>query len=168
MKREFRIMRLRFLSLVLGFLASVASASAHSDDAPAWLRQAAALTTPPYEKSVPAVVLVDDGTITIGDDGKVSKVYNFAVRILRHEGRAYAVGRVGYVPDSGKVRELHAWLIRANGQLKHFGKDDTLDVAGAPNDVYDEYRVKKIAAIDEADAGAVFGYTYTTEDRSVF
>src|SRR3989442_2473202 len=161
-------MRLQNLSLVIVFLASVASASAYSDDAPVWLREAAVLTTPPYEKSVPAVVLVDDGTITIGEDGKVNKVYHFAVRILRHEGRAYAVGRVGYIPDSSKVRELQAWLIRANGQLKHFGKDDTVDVSGAPNDVYDEFRVKKISALDEADTGAVFGYTYTTEERSVF
>ena len=161
-------MRLRFLSLVVVLLASAASASAHSDDAPAWLREAAALTTPPYEKSVPAVTLVDNATVTIGDDGKVNTVYNFAVRILRHEGRAYAVGRVGYIPDSGKVRELQAWLMRSNGQIKHFGKDDTLDVAGAPNDVYEEYRVKKISASDEAEAGAVFGYTYTTEERSVF
>jgi len=145
-----------------------ASASAAGDDAPAWLRQAASLNPPAYDKDVPAVVLVDDGTITIGEDGRVVKVYNFAVRILRREGRAYAQARVGYVPDSGKVKELRAWLIRGDGEVKRYGKDDTVDIAGAPNDVYNEYRLKGISAANEADAGNVFGFTYTTEDRSVF
>jgi transglutaminase-like putative cysteine protease len=161
-------MRLRFAGLVLVILAVCSTAGAAGDDAPGWLRQATALTVPAYDKDVPAVVLVDEGTITIGEDGRIVKVYNFAVRILRREGRVYASGGVGYIPDSGKVKELQAWLIQANGQVKRFGKDDVVDMAGAPNDVYDEYRIKRISARDEADAGMVFGYTYTTEDRSVF
>ena len=36
------------------------------------------------------------------------------------------------------------------------------------NDVYNEYRVKSISATNEANAGAVFAYTYTLEDKSVF
>ena len=161
-------MRIRFVGLVFVLLAAWSSVRAASDDAPAWLRQAATQTLPTYDKDVPAVVLVDDGTITIADDGRVVKVFNFAVRILRREGRSYAAARVGYTPESGKVKDLRAWLIRGDGEVKRFGKDNTLDLAGAPNDVYDEYRLKEIVATDEADAGMVFGYTYTTEDRSVF
>jgi hypothetical protein len=160
-------MRVRFL-LVGVLLILFANASASGDDAPAWLRQAANLKFPTYDKDVTAVVLVDDGTVTVGEDGRVVKVYNFAVRILRREGRGYAQARVGYVPDSGKVKELRAWLIRGDGEVKRYGKDETLDMAATPNDVYDEYRVKRISAGDDAGAGMVFGYTYTTEDRSVF
>src|SRR5207253_4848023 len=99
---------------------------------------------------------------------RVVSVYNLAIRILRREGRDYARAHVGYIPDSGKVREFRAWLIRGDGDAKRYGKDETLDLAGAPNDVYDEYRLKAISAADDADAGMVFGYTYTTEERSVF
>jgi hypothetical protein len=161
-------MRIRFLVLIGVLMVSFASARAASDDAPAWLRQAASLTIPTYEKDVTAVVLVDDGTISVSEDGRIVKVYNFAVRILRRDGRGYAQAHVGYVPESGKVKELRAWLIRGDGEVKRYGKDETLDLAGTPNDVYDEYRVKRITAGNEADAGMVFGFTYTTEDRTVF
>ncbi|MGH9903237.1 MAG: transglutaminase-like domain-containing protein, partial [Pyrinomonadaceae bacterium] len=39
---------------------------------------------------------------------------------------------------------------------------------GTDIDIYNELRVKKIAAYDDADAGAVFGYRTTKEERSVF
>ncbi len=161
-------MRIRFLVLIGVLMVSFAGARASGDDAPAWLRQAANLTIPTYDKDVTAVVLVDDGTISVSDDGRTVKVYNFAVRILRRDGRGYAQARVGYVPESGKVKELRAWLIHGDGEVKRYGKDETLDLAGTPNDVYDEYRFKRITAGSEADAGMVFGYTYTTEDRTVF
>ena len=161
-------MRIRFLVLIGVLMVSFDGARASGDDAPAWLRQAANLTIPTYDKDVTAVVLVDDGTISVSDDGRTVKVYNFAVRILRRDGRGYAQARVGYVPESGKVKELRAWLIHGDGEVKRYGKDETLDLAGTPNDVYDEYRFKRITAGSEADAGMVFGYTYTTEDRTVF
>jgi len=142
--------------------------AAPGDETPSWVQQAVAIKVPTYEKDVPAVVLVDESMTTIGSDGRVNEVYNYAVRILRREGRDYAVGRVGYIPDVGKVKEFRAWLIRPGSEAKRYGKDDTIDIAGDLNDVYNEYRVKKISATSEADEGAVFAYSYTTEDRSVF
>jgi hypothetical protein len=130
-------------------------------------QQAVALKVPTYDKDVPAVVLVDEQSTTIGSDGKVNEVYNFAVRILRREGRAYAVGQVGYIPDIGKVKDFRAWLIRAAGEPKRYGKDDFVDIAADLNDVYNEYRVRRVSAADDADAGAVFAYSYALEDRSV-
>jgi hypothetical protein len=160
---------LRRLIRLCVFTALVAApALASGDDTPAWLQQATTLSVPTYDKEVPAVVLVDDGVISITDDGRINKVYNYAVRILRREGRAYTNVGVGYIPDSGKVKELRGWLIRANGTVKRYGKDETLDLAGAPNDVYDEWRMKRISAADDADEGMVFGYSYTTEERSIF
>ena len=87
---------------------------------------------------MPAVVLVDDQMTTIGSDGRTTEVYNYAVRILRREGREYAVAEVGYIPDVGKVKEIRAWLIRPGSEAKRYGKDDTLDIAADLNDVYNE------------------------------
>ena len=154
------------LSFVLLSFATVPALA--GDQAPPWLQQAAAITLPSYEKDVTTVVLVDETTATVGEDGRVTKTCNYAIRILQREGREDAVGHVGYIPETGKVKELNAWLIRGNGEVKRYGKDQTLDLAGAPNDVYDEYRVKSVSAKDDADTGMVFGYSYTTEDRSVF
>ena len=158
-----RLSGLCFLIVVLA-----APALAFGDDAPAWLQQAAAMSVPTYEKSVPAVVLVNDHTDTVSEDGRVTRVYNYAVRILLREGRGYALVGAPYHPDTSKVKEIRAWLIRANGQIKRYGKDNTLDLAGAPNDVYDELRIKLISGSDDAQLGEVFGCTYTIEDRSVF
>ena len=158
-------MKLRlFAILALLLFASPALA----DDTPSWVQQAAAIKVPTYDKDVSAVVLIDESQTSINSDGRVNEVFNHAVRILRREGRGYAVGRVGYVPETGKVKEFRAWLIRPNGEIKRFGKDDSIDLQASLNDVYNEYRFKSISAKDDADVGAVFAYSYTLEDRSIF
>lgn len=159
-----------WLISVLGLLifASPAAATAPGDETPAWVQQAIEIKVPSYEKDVPAVVLVDESRTTIGSDGKQNETYNYAIRILRREGRGAAAGDVSYIPNISKVKDFRAWLIRPGSPVKRYGKDDTVDVAGDLNDVYNEYRVMKISGSDDADAGAVFAYTYTREDRSVF
>ena len=159
----------RWLISVLGlFVVAIPIAAAPADEMPSWVQQAVAIKVPAYDKEVPAVVLVDESQSTIGSDGKQNESYNYAVRILRREGREYAVGRVSYIPDISKVKDFRAWLIRPGGPIKRYGKDETVDVAGDLNDVYNEYRVKSISGSTDADTGAVFAYTYTREDRSVF
>ena len=143
-------------------------AAAPGDEVPVWAQQAASMKVPTYDKDVPAVVLISELSTTVSSDGKTNEVMNYAVRILRREGREYAYGRVGYIPESSKVKEFRAWLIRPNGETKRYGKDDTVDVAAQLNDVYNEYRYKRIDGDDDADAGAVFAYTYTLEDKSIF
>jgi transglutaminase-like putative cysteine protease len=155
---------------VLGLLlvALPAKASVAGDEAPVWAQQAAAVKVPSYDKDVSAVVLVNERIATIDSDGRITEVVNYAVRVLQREGREYATGHVVYVPDSGKVKELKAWLMRPGSETKRYGKDETVDIAGALNDVYNEYRVRSISATDDADVGSVFVYTYTREERSVF
>src|SRR5262245_11897583 len=154
------------LSLVL--FAAVSSSAATFDDTPAWVQQVTAIKAPAYEKEVTAVVLVDEMTVTIDPDGRVNEVYNYAVRILKREGREYAVARVGYLPDITKIKDFRAWLIRGTGDIKRYGKNETLDIAAVDNDIYNEFRRKGIDALNDADAGMVFAYTFSREDRSVF
>lgn len=143
-------------------------AAAPGDETPSWVQQAAAMKVPTYDKDVPAVVVVSELSTTVSSDGKTNDVLNYAVRILRREGREYAYARVGYRTESSKVKEFRAWLIRPNGETKRYGKDEIVDVAAELNDVYNEYRYKRIAGEDDADAGAVFAYSYTLEDKSIF
>jgi len=157
------------LIVIVGLLMFAAPLNAAvGDETPQWVQQAAAIKVPAYDKDVPAVVLVDESFTTISADGRINEVYNYAVRILRREGRDYAIGHAGYIPDVGKVKEFRAWLIRPGAETKRYGKDESVDVAGDLNDVYNEYRMKSISAKDAAEAGSVFAYSYTLEDRSVF
>jgi hypothetical protein len=155
-------------ALLLLSCAPAFAAAPVGDDAPAWLTQAAAATAPPYAKDVPAVVLHDEGQVTIGDDGKIVSVLTFAVRIITRAGRGSAQAVAGYATDTGKVREMRAWLIRPGAQTKRYGKDETVDFAGDLNDVYNQYRTKQINATGDADAGMVFGYQVITEERALF
>ena len=161
-------MKVRLIAILGILMFAVSASAAPGDETPQWVQQAATIKIPDYDKDVPAVVLVDDQLTTIGSDGRNTEVYNYAVRILRREGRGFAVAHAGYNTDYGKIKDFRAWLIRPGSEAKRYGKDDILDAAGDLNDVYNEYRVKSISAADDADTGAVFAYSYTREERSVF
>ncbi|HEY5838265.1 MAG TPA: DUF3857 domain-containing protein, partial [Pyrinomonadaceae bacterium] len=89
-------------------------------------------------------------------------------RILLRAGREHATAFEFYQNDAGKVKELKAWLIRATGAVKKYGKDETIDAVEDPNDIYNQSRLKMISASDDADAGAIFAYQSTTEERTIF
>src|SRR6188474_1124807 len=80
-----------------------ASGAARADDAPQWLRSAAAAQVPKYDKDVPAVVLYEEEQVTLGSDGKLLTTDNFAVRILNRDGRGYALARAEYLVSASKV-----------------------------------------------------------------
>jgi hypothetical protein len=156
-------------SLACPFAIALISATALAgDETPQWLKQAASRIPGAYAKNVGAVVLLSEQNVRVDEDGKVTTTERRATKILSNEGRAEAFAAVPYLTDTGKVRDMRAWIIRPSGAVKKFGKDDVLDLAGAPNDVFNEVRIKLIAARDDAETGAVFGYEWTTEERSVF
>ncbi len=162
-------MRCRLFGACLVLLLALGSVLAvPADEAPQWLQQAAGVKPPTYDKEVPAVVLRKDQAIVVSDDGRLTTTTTFAVRVLTREGRYYAHAVELYLTNSGKIRELNAWLIRPNGFVKKYGKDQTADRVSDPNDIYDEYRVKVIDASSDADAGVVFGYQAVSEERPLF
>lgn len=158
---------LALATLLLAF-AATASASTAGDDAPVWLKQVAAASAPAYDKRVPAVVLHDESVMTVAPDGRITNVSTFAVRILAREGRGYASAVAYYETGTDKVKEIRAWLIRPDGSVKKFGKDQVIDAAVSLQDVYNDTRMRRISAEAEADAGCVFGYQITTEERPYF
>src|SRR5215217_2579327 len=149
--------------------AALLAAAAAGDDVPAWLKAAAAAAAPAYDKRVKAVVLHHECSVAVGEDGRVVTTTNYAVRVLAREGRDEATAHALYLNGAGKVRELKAWLLRPGGEVKRYGKDETVDMALNAEDVYDEARLRVISARDEAEApGTVFGYQSVTEERTVF
>jgi len=149
-------------------LTIAAGAHAASDEAPPWLQQLAKLPVPAYERDVPAVVLLNEQRSTVTDDGRIVTVTTYAVRILLREGRTFAQAVELYQNDAGRIKDLKAWVMSPSGSVKKYGKDETIDAIEDPNDIYNESRFKLINAADDVDAGAVFGYTSTTEERSIF
>ncbi|MCU1290586.1 MAG: hypothetical protein JWN60_2815 [Acidobacteria bacterium] len=138
------------------------------DNVPNWMKQAASVTAPIYEKDVPAVVLHDEQQVSLNSDGKLLTTENYAVKLLTREGRNFAVARAYYLVSSGKVRDIEGWLIRADGSTKFYDKKTILDVIADQDDVYNEGRLKVIDATNDTDAGYIFGYTIVSEDTPLF
>lgn len=138
------------------------------DDPPSWMRQAAAMQVPAYEKDVNAVVLYDDKQVVYTPDGNLVTTESYAVRVLTREGRRYAIARTLYLVSAGRIREIEAWLIRPDGTTKAYDKKSVLDRISDPDDIYNEYRLKIIDGSGDADAGAVFGYRVVSEERPLY
>ena len=149
----------------LGFMSGNVRAG---DDAPAWLRAAAASSIPAYSPDIPAVVLADESVVTIDDDGRMTRSDFYAVKVLTREGRDEAVARAVYNTDTEKVKDLRAWLISPSGKVKKYGKGEAMELALVDNDVYNEAKRMIIGASGDAELGSIFGYETVTEDRSVF
>lgn len=150
------------LSLFIFFLSMPALAA---DAPPPWMRQAASITTATYDKDVDGVVLYDEEIVTYGSNGMLTKTENLAIKIINREGRGYARAVADYLVSSGRVREIKAWIIRPDGTWKDYDKKAVIDRIADPDDVYNEGREMIISARDDVDAGFVFGYTITTEER---
>ncbi|NOT59562.1 MAG: DUF3857 and transglutaminase domain-containing protein [Acidobacteria bacterium] len=132
------------------------------------MKQAAATPPATYPQEAKAVVLHKEQRITVEEDGRITETTFRAVRILSREGRREAHALVGYNTESGKVKELKAWLIRSTGEVKAYGKQQTMEIAEVDNDIYNEHKVRVIEAADDAEAGSVFGFESVSEERTVF
>jgi hypothetical protein len=139
-----------------------------ADEAPAWMRQAAAASVPAYDKDVKAVVLHKEEAVTLESNGNLVTTERYAVRILSREGRREAVGIAFYLSNFGKIREMEGWLIAPGGSTRNYGKKEIIDQISDMDDVYNEGRIKVIDASGDADAGYVFGYTVTSEEKPLF
>lgn len=165
-------MRIRNISttlaaIVFNFVLTLAASA--QDKAPQWLTQAAQQVTPSYEiKNVPAVQLLNEESVNIGQDGTISRTVRRAVRVLEREGREEAMARIVYQTDSDKVKSLDAWLIKKAGTVKSYGKKETIDLALRDNDLYNEARVRLIGGEEESDVGDVFGFESVLEERTIF
>lgn len=154
--------------LLLVFVFSAAARVFAGDAPPDWFVQAAATKNPAYEKDVPAVVLYTEQISTLGSDGNLTTTTNYAVRLLNREGKYFADAAQIYLQSSSKVRDIRAWLVRADGTIKSYGKESVIDRIVDPDDIYNEYRVKIIDAKADADAGTIFGYQTVVEERPLF
>lgn len=136
-------------------------------DAPSWLVEAARLSPAPLEANADAVVLLDDVSVTVGDDGRITTRRMLAVRIVTRAGSDAASIREIYTTSSGDVRTMRGWVMN-DGRVLELGRRETVDIALVENDVYNESRAKVLSAPDGLPPGVVFGAETEVVERSVF
>jgi hypothetical protein len=148
--------------LVLALAVAVPSQAAP----PQWLR--AAVAAPHRNVPGATVVLLDDVDVTVTADGRLRTVRRYAIRLNDREGRTAARIREVYIAGSGRVTDLHGWLIRASGGTRDLDGDRALDAAIVDNDVYNEVRIRVLDASTEIQPGDVFGAEMESEERLLF
>ena len=140
------------------------SAAFAADDAPAWLRDAAAVSVPQYPPKVNTVILFNEEQTVVSETGKLSTTTRTAIKFLARVGTDVTFFEQ-YDTASGKIREFRAWMIGPSGKVKKLGKEDIVDTACAENDIYNECRRRLVSGKRDAEVGSVFGYESTVEHQ---
>lgn len=149
--------------LLLAFTASTLSAA---EDAPSWVRDAAAQTVPDYPSKVTSVVLLQEETVTVDADGRRVMRERGAIKILQPGGEAIRSYRP-YNVKNGRIRDFQGWLIPPGGKAIPYAKNRILDVALSRDYVYDEARAK-VLECGAAAPGSVFAWEVIEEEKTVF
>ncbi len=134
------------------------------DTAPDWLRAAARETVPVFPNNPVAVILLDECSTTVRDNGEIETVYRRAYKILRPEGRErYGHLEVHFDSDT-RLLELKAWAIPADGKEYELKEKDSVEHGLVGEGLYNDERVK-VLDIPAATPGNVIGYEYSKRHR---
>lgn len=132
---------------------------------PQWAREA--VTAAPSAATAVAHVLIDHVDVVIDSNGTMRTTRRYAVLIRDRSGSDAAALRSVYVPGSGTVKAIRAWI--ANGTvIKDVDGRAIVDAALVNNDVYNEVRVRGLSAADVIVPGEVFVAELESEERLLF
>jgi transglutaminase-like putative cysteine protease len=149
-------------------LALLTIAVVAAKDAPAWLQDTARQTVrSDYPPKVKAVALLREEHLTVDNEGRRSMTERGVVKILQPGGHPPEAYRT-YNPKTGRIRELHAWLLLPSGKEIEYDKKRMLDVALDQQYTYEEGRAKIIQCDGDAPAGSVFAWEVTEEEDTIF
>ena len=130
---------------------------------PDWLRSLAQQPAKTYADDANAVVLLDDQETTVKDNGDIVTRERIAYKILRPEGKSYAVHPVYF--DSGtRINSLHGWSITAKGLEYEAKEKDAFEQSLGGQKEFDDAK-RKVMALPGADVGTVVGFEYEQKRR---
>jgi hypothetical protein len=141
----------------------LSSRPARADTAPDWLRQLAHAPLPKYPDDADAVVLLDDETLTVKDNGDMYVNYRRAVKILRPAGKDQALFYAHFDKET-KLDYLHGWSIAANGQEYEMKDKDATEASPYQYVTYSDTKVKFIR-MPAAEVGAYVAVEYQQRCR---
>lgn len=134
-----------------------------AESLPSWAQELSSQATPSYPPEVHSVTLLSEEHATVEPNGKLTIRYRHAAKMLSRQGKESVGAAIPYIKGASKIKELHAWLIGADGFVKSYGKDKVLDISAAgAYELYDEVRVRLIPA-GEPEVGAIFAWSAEVE-----
>jgi hypothetical protein len=155
----------------LAVLGAIVFASAYwcvpqaAADAPAWMHAAASAPLAHYDEKTKAVLIYAEDITTVGSDGKIKGVERRAYKILRPEGRGYAVAEA-VIGGGSKIGGMRAWCIPAQGKDFEVKDKDAVDRALGleGGDLVSDLKVRFLQ-IPAGDPGNVVGYEIQYDSR---
>jgi len=147
------------------FLA-VAGALHAADDAPQWVRDAAAQSVPSYAAKVTSVILLKEEMVTVDADGRRVMRERVAIKIIQPGGESIEAYRT-YNTKTGRIQNFQGWLLPPSGKAIPYAKNRIADVALSHDYVYDEARAK-VLECGSAVPGSVFAWEVTEEEKTIF
>jgi hypothetical protein len=156
--------QLRKTSLILSALLLLTVAGSASVNVPDWVLAADKQTSPAVTKDSDAVVLLDEQTTMVADNGETSTLYRRVVKILRPQGRDYAEMPIFYDKET-KLKAIHAWTVTAKGVQYELKEKDFYEHGLTTDLLYDDTRVK-VARLPGLDPGTVVAVEYEQKRRT--
>jgi len=156
-------MSLRGGVIFIAFLAVVSVSARASTPFPDWVTQAASGTLPAAgAHDAKAVILLEDKLLNVDAAGKATTRYRMVVKILRPQGREYAVPMPWFRSDR-KLLSFHVWSIGPDGH-QYTVKDDQIVEVGAEEwgILYNDIRYKTVHP-PGTDPGGIVAYEFTRE-----
>lgn len=141
------------------FLLISASLPAHAGDSvPDWFRQLSRAPLPKYPDEANAVVLLDERTLTVKENGEMYENVRRAVKILRPEGKSEAIKVINFDKDR-KILSMRGWSISANGQEYELKDKDAIETSSFEDEMYSDVRLKGMK-VPAAEVGAFVAFEY--------
>ena len=134
-------------------------------DAPAWMHAAANAPLPSYDERTTAVLIYSEDIVTVLPDGKKKSIERRAYRILRPEGREYAMAW-GYISHDSRIGSMRGWCIPKQGKDYEVKDRDALErsLSIFNGELATDLKVRYLT-IPAGDPGNVVGYEIQYDGR---
>jgi len=133
-------------------------------DAPAWMHAAANSPLPTYDSKTSAVLLYSEDVTTVSSDGKMKGIERRVYKILRPEGREYAVA-YAYVGSDTRVGSMRGWCIPKEGKDYEVKDKDAIErTVGGGGELVTDLKLRSLA-IPAGEPGNIVGYEIQYDAR---
>ena len=152
-------------SCLIGMSALAIVAPVTRADAPAWMHMAASAPLPTYDAKTNAVLIYSEDVTTVMADGKMKGIERRAYKILRPEGREYAVAEA-YIGHDARIGSMKAWCIPLQGKDYEVKDKDAVDrsLGLMGGDLITDLKIRTLK-IPAGDVGNVVGYEIQYDSR---
>ena len=157
---KWRINSLLFAGLCLSLFCTV---PAKADSAPDWFRQLAHAPLPKYPDEAEGVVVLDDETLTVKENGDMYVNHRRVLKILRPAGKELAIFYAHFDKET-RLDSIHGWSIAANGQEYELKDKDAVERSPWDYAMYMDTRIKTMK-LPGAEVGSYVAFEYQQRCR---